>query len=83
LSLSRCEGITFRFFAEVVLAPAALLGHALAGERSPIWLVGIAVVALSAAPLHALLGRRWNDAVTVPGILAWFACQLVVALLPA
>lgn len=74
--------ITFRLFTDVVFAPLVLLRYAALGEHIiPAWLVTIATIAIATLPFDPLLRREWTGSVTATGLMAWFGCQLVVALL--
>ncbi len=73
------------FGGEVLSAPLVLLLECWrTGIASfPTETLAIAMIAVVATPGHAVLPRRWTEAVTAFGLLAWFLCELIVAGAPA
>jgi hypothetical protein len=71
------------FATSVLFAPLFLVWHAAQPGASPAVTLLLAMVALVAVPLHPLSPRPITVALTVVGMLAWLACEVIVAGAPA
>jgi hypothetical protein len=69
-------GIGVFFLAPFFFALEGVGSWAFGGSSStPVFVVLLAMVALTGSPCHALVRRRWAALATIVGLIAWLLCQ--------